>query len=97
MQRMLLTLATAATIGLTGAGVAAAASPYGCFKVTADELNIRSRPRSTAEVIGAAKKGDILEKRKWFCTLRGYWCAIRTKSGLEGYSDKAFMEKIPCP
>lgn len=79
------------------AGAAHAASNYGCFKVTTDELNIRDRPYSTASVIGTAKKGEVLEKRKLWCTLRGYWCAIRTKDGLEGYGDKNFMNKIPCP
>jgi hypothetical protein len=78
-----------------GSGVQAASS-YGCFKVTAAHLNIRARPYSTAEVIGAASRGDILEKRKLFCTPRGFWCAIR-KGSLEGYADKANMRKINCP
>lgn len=72
------------------------ASKYGCFKVTASSLNIRARPYSTSEVIGVASKGDILEKRKMFCTPRGFWCAIR-KGSLEGYADKANMRKIDCP
>jgi hypothetical protein len=73
-----------------------AAKNYGCFKVTAPQINIRAKPYSDAEVIGSASKGDILEKRKWFCTPRGYWCAIR-KGTLEGYADKNFMEKVGCP
>jgi hypothetical protein len=82
---------------LAPAGSAAlAAKGYGCFKVTAAELNIRDRPYSDAKVIGTAKQGEILEKRKWLCTLRGYWCAVR-KGSLEGYADKAFMEKTSCP
>lgn len=76
---------------------AAAASKYGCFKVVTDELNIRERPYSTAPVVAAAKQGDVLEKRKWLCTLRGYWCAVRTKDGVNGYADKAFMDKVDCP
>ncbi len=94
---------SAFTLALTGlvamAGVAAdaqAATNYGCFKVTASSLNIRARPYSTAEIIGVANKGDILEKRKLFCTPRGFWCAIR-KGSLEGYADKANMRKINCP
>ena len=51
------------------------AATYGCFKVTSGSLNIRDRPYSTAKVIGMASKGDILEKRKLFCTPRGFWCA----------------------
>jgi hypothetical protein len=81
---------------IAGVATAQAASPYGCFQVTAPELNIRDRPYRDAAVIGTAIKGDVLEKRKRWCTLRGYWCAVR-KGGLNGYADKAFMAKIPCP
>lgn len=69
---------------------------YGCFKVTAPQINIRSKPLSTAAVIGTARQGDILIKRKRWCTLRGYWCAV-TKGSLEGYADKSFMKVAPCP
>ena len=74
----------------------AEAAGYGCFRATND-LNIRDRPYSSATVIGTAAKGDVLEKRKRWCTLRGYWCAVTTKNGLEGYADVAFMDKMPCP
>jgi hypothetical protein len=96
-MKRFLSLALAALV--LGAGLvpqAQAASNYGCFKVTAAHLNIRARPYSTAEVIGTASRGDILEKRKLFCTPRGFWCAIR-KGSLEGYADKANMRKINCP
>lgn len=69
---------------------------FGCFLVTASEVNIRERPYSDAKVIGTAVKGDILIKRKLLCTLRGYWCAIRAGS-VDGYVDKAYMQKITCP
>ncbi len=84
-------------VGFTG-GVAteAQAATYGCFKVTAKHLNIRARPYSSAEVVGVANRGDILEKRKLFCTPRGFWCAIR-KGSLEGYADKDNMRKVACP
>lgn len=87
----------AVSIGFTG-GVAteAQAATYGCFKVTAKHLNIRARPYSSAEVVGVANRGDILEKRKLFCTPRGFWCAIR-KGSLEGYADKDNMRKVACP
>jgi hypothetical protein len=74
----------------------ASAGTYGCFKVTASSLNIRARPYSDAEIIGTAYKDEILEKRKLFCTPRGFWCAIR-KGKLEGYADKSNMVKIACP
>jgi hypothetical protein len=74
----------------------AAGKGFGCFLVTASEVNIRERPYSDAKVVGTAVKGDILIKRKMLCTLRGYWCAIRAGS-VDGYVDKAFMEKITCP
>jgi hypothetical protein len=73
-----------------------AATNYGCFKVKTPSLNIRFRPYSDAQVIGTAEAGDILEKRKRWCTLRGYWCAVR-KGTLEGYADKTYLEKVPCP
>jgi hypothetical protein len=79
-----------------GLSADAHAATYGCFRVTAKHLNIRARPYSTSEVIGVAHRGDILEKRKLFCTPRGFWCAIR-KGSLEGYADKANMRKVDCP
>lgn len=75
---------------------AALAGDFGCFRANTD-LNIRDRPYSSAAVVGNVAKGEVLEKRKRWCTLRGYWCAVTTKSGLEGYADKAFMDKMPCP
>jgi hypothetical protein len=91
----LLTLIVMAIVA-GGAIPVEAASKYGCFKVTSDNLNIRDRPYSTAATIGNAVKGEILEKRKLWCTPRGYWCAIR-QGLLEGYADKNFMQKVPCP
>jgi hypothetical protein len=74
-----------------------AATGYGCFKVTAASLNIRTRPYSSADVVGTAYKGEILIKRKPLCTLRGFWCAVR-KGDLDGYADKANMQKLAvCP
>lgn len=86
----------AALLFAPGAAQQAQAATYGCFKVTTGSLNIRSRPYSNAEVIGVAKRGDVLEKRKLICTPRGYWCAIR-KGTLEGYADKNHMTRITCP
>lgn len=75
---------------------ALAAKNYGCFQVVTPTLNIRARPYSNAAVIGTASAGEILEKRKPLCTLRGYWCAVR-KGNLEGYADKNFLGKTKCP
>jgi hypothetical protein len=69
---------------------------FGCFQVIAPSLNIRARPYSDAAVIGTASAGQILEKRKRWCTLRGYWCAVR-KGSLEGYADKNFLGSTKCP
>lgn len=90
--------ALAAGLALASAAPAMGAgkSGFGCFLVTASEVNIRARPHSDADVVGRARKGDILIKRKLWCTLRGYWCAIRAGS-VDGYVDKAYMEKITCP
>lgn len=90
-------VATAMGLALfAGMPAQAQAAKYGCFKVTVSSLNIRARPYSSSEVIGLAKRGDILEKRKMFCTPRGFWCAIR-KGSLEGYADKSNMRKVACP
>lgn len=78
-----------------GVTTEAQAATYGCFRVTAKHLNIRARPYSSAEVIGVANRGDILEKRKLLCTPRGFWCAIR-KGSIEGYADKNNMRKVAC-
>jgi hypothetical protein len=94
--RSTLAVAAAGLVAFTGLAADAQAAKYGCFKVTASSLNIRKTPHSTADVISVVHKGDILEKRKLFCTPRGFWCAIR-KDSLEGYADKSNMEKIACP
>jgi hypothetical protein len=95
-KRSRLPAAAAACLALAGTVDLAQAATYGCFKVTAESINIRARPYSSADVIGTASKGDILEKRKFLCTPRGFWCAIR-KGSLEGYADKSFMAKVACP
>jgi len=88
--------AMAGLIACAGVSAQAQAATYGCFKVTVSSLNIRAKPYSTSDVIGVARRGDVLEKRKLFCTPRGFWCAIR-KGSLEGYADKSHMAKITCP
>lgn len=86
-----------ATMTAGGASAATTTRPaYGCFKVTAPEINIRSKPYSKAAVVGTAGKGEILVKRKRWCTLRGWWCAVR-HGKTEGYADKNFMKVAPCP
>ena len=75
---------------------AEAGKNYGCFQVITPSLNIRERPYSDARVIGTASAGDILEKRKRWCTPRGYWCAVRMGT-LEGYADKSFLGTTKCP
>lgn len=74
----------------------AAPRVYGCFRVTADEVNIRERAFSSSEVIGTARKGDILIKWKRFCAWRGFWCPVR-KGGLTGWADKGYLETAECP
>jgi hypothetical protein len=83
-------------LSLPFADPAQSATNYGCFQVVTPSLNIRDRPYSDARVIGTASAGEILEKRKRWCTLRGYWCAIR-KGTLEGYADKSFLSAVKCP
>ena len=91
-------LSTAAlSLCVVSAPAAVQAEGYGCFVVTASAINIRARPYSWSKVVGTASKGDILTKRKLWCTPRGFWCAVQ-KGDLKGYADKSFMKKITnCP
>jgi len=82
---------------LTAAAQTSKPPAYGCFQVIADSLNVRGTAFSTGEIVGVAGRGDILIKRKPWCTWRGYWCAVRTEGGVEGYVDKRFVEMTPCP
>lgn len=70
---------------------------YGCFKVTVPELNIRAKAFSSSAVIATAVKGETLVKRHRYCTLRGFWCAVTTNKGLQGFADKSMMAVAPCP
>ena len=98
-------LLAASTFGLAallGASFAAAQSTsvrpaYGCFKVTAAELNIRDKAFASGAVIATVSKGETLIKRRRFCTLRGYWCAVTTNKGIQGYADKTSIAVAPCP
>ena len=77
--------------------VTTARPKYGCFMVTANALNIRKRPYSFSNVVRSVAKGDILIKRKRWCTPRGFWCAVTTQDGVKGYADKSYMKVAPCP
>jgi hypothetical protein len=70
---------------------------YGCFKVTAKEINIRATPFSTGAVVATAIKNETLVKRRRFCTLRGYWCAVTTNAGVQGFADKNLITIAACP
>lgn len=80
---------------LVHAPAQAAPPGHGCFKVTAAVVNIRDGAFSSSNVVGSAGRGEILVKRKRFCTLRGFWCAVR-KGSIEGWADTAFMERVDC-
>lgn len=94
--RATLTAAALLMFALPAAAQTTSRASYGCFRVTAESLNIRDKAFASGAVIGTAKKGDILVKRKRFCTLRGYWCGVSFGT-TEGWADKAFMEAAPCP
>jgi hypothetical protein len=70
---------------------------YGCFKVTAPQINIRATAFSTGAVLATASKNEILVKRRRFCTLRGYWCAVTTNAGIQGFADKNLIAVASCP
>lgn len=80
---------------ITSAPAEAKKKGWGCFKVTANALNIRKRPYAKSQVIATARRGDILIKRKIICTPRGFWCAV-WHSGSAGYADKKYIKKVKC-
>lgn len=92
-------VASSALMVLAGGSAAIAQSStrpaFGCFTANAD-LNIRDTAFATGAVIATAQAGDILVKRKRFCTLRGFWCAV-SYEGIDGWADKSFMTVTPCP
>lgn len=77
-------------------GAAAGGRVYGCFRVSATEVNIRERAYSSSAVIGSASRGDLLLKWKRFCAWRGFWCPVQ-KGDIQGWADKGYLEKVPCP
>jgi hypothetical protein len=75
----------------------AADKVYGCYKVIgASSINIRARPFSSSNVIGVARRGQILLKWKRWCTLRGFWCPVQ-KGSIAGHADKRYLMKVTCP
>lgn len=76
---------------------AATRPKHGCFKVVTPALNLRDGPYSSSKSIAVISSGDILIKRRAWCTLRGFWCAVKTEDGKSGYVDKSFIEITPCP
>jgi len=62
------------------------------FRVTAESLNVRARPRLDAEAIGFLRAGDIV-------TVTGrsrdkYWRKV-SNGRLEGWSSHKFLDKVP--
>ena len=75
----------------------AISSKYGCVKVTAESLNIRSKNSSRqGEVIAVAKRGEVLAKRGPTCPIRRFWCPVRNTAGVEGWASKAFIQNTAC-
>jgi hypothetical protein len=70
---------------------------YGCYKVSAKELSLRETAFKTGNVVATVGKGDILVKRRRFCTLRGTWCPVTTIKGVQGFADKSMIAVAPCP
>lgn len=81
--------------GTVASAQSSARPAFGCFTANAD-LNIRDKAFASGAVIATAEAGDILVKRKRFCTLRGFWCAV-SYDGVDGWADKSFMTVTPCP
>ncbi|MEZ5775301.1 MAG: hypothetical protein R3D33_11545 [Hyphomicrobiaceae bacterium] len=94
------TLAAAAVAMLAGSAamaVPANAAVYGCYEVRGtSSLNIRAHAWSHSDVVGVARRGDLLVKWKMFCSLRGFWCPVE-KDGIRGHADKRYLRKVTCP
>lgn len=71
-------------------------SRYGCYQVTTGALNLRKRAWASSDVVGVVGRGDVLAKRRRFCALRGFWCPVRTKAGVDGWADKKYIKKVAC-
>ncbi|MFY0612153.1 MAG: SH3 domain-containing protein [Hyphomicrobiaceae bacterium] len=71
-------------------------SRYGCYQVTTGALNLRKRAWARSDVVGVVYRGNIVAKRRRFCALRGFWCPVRTKAGINGWADKKFLKKVAC-
>ncbi|MBX9924746.1 MAG: SH3 domain-containing protein [Hyphomicrobiaceae bacterium] len=102
MRQTLIALVVAVpllSVGLSSEAMSQTTSrpAYGCFRVTAPEINIRARAVSSSDVVGQARRGDILVKRERFCALRGFWCPVTTAAGVGGWADKSLMQVAPCP
>jgi hypothetical protein len=64
-----------------------------CFRVNAESLHLRVRPFKQAQIVGYARRGDILVKRR-LCSWRG-WCPVR-RGELSAWAWKAQMTQIDC-
>lgn len=84
------------SICVVASNASAQTSKFGCYQVTAGALNLRKRAWARSEIVGVANRGDILAKRRRFCALRGFWCPVRTKGGVNGWADKKFIKKVAC-
>lgn len=68
---------------------------YGCFKVVgASSIAIRKSPWTWAPIVGYAKRGQKLVKRKRFCSVRP-WCPVRS-GDITGWSGKRYLAKVAC-
>lgn len=75
----------------------AQSSRFGCYKVTANSLNLRKRAWGRSAVVGVVHKGTVVAKRRRWCALRGFWCPVRTKAGVSGWADKKYLRRTKCP
>ena len=92
-----LAVLTVGAIVMAPEPAAAVEGKYGCFKVTkVSALNIRRRAYSKSSVVGVARRGQKLGKWRRFCAIRGFWCPVKTSSGVRGWSDKRFLQRVSC-
>ena len=100
-MRMMIQISLCAGLALTAAHQSASADTtrpaYGCFKVTAPSLAIKEGAIGTTATLATADKGEILIKRRRFCTVAAGVCAVTTNKGVQGFADKKMMAVAPCP
>lgn len=97
LRHVLLAASLGISLATTGQAAPNNAAPYGCYRVKALEINIHASARTHGDVMGQARRGDLLLKLRRTCSPRGRWCPVATERGLERWAAKSGLEPVACP